>query len=121
MSYLRTTVTIVAAAILLSLGSASIASAFTGKPYKNSNYVEAYFSTTTPTGTSARAYLQRSRWYGWEDLDSVSYYGGGFHEKWLTSYCKGQGTYTYRLISNWTNVFNYTFPYVISEETRFAC
>jgi len=122
MSYLKTSVSILAAAIVVSLASAPIAGATTGTPYKSGNYVKAFYSTNTPGATSARAHLQRLRWWGWENLKSVSYRGGGQHATNLDWYCRGAGTYTYRLTSSWYNAYGDVVPYPIySYQTRIAC
>ncbi len=122
MSYLKTGVSIFAAAIVLSLASAPIAGATTGTPYKWGNYVKAFFSTDTPGTTSADAHLQRWIGWTWQNLDSVSYRGGGQHATHLDWYCKGVGTYTYRLTSSWYNAYGDVVPYPIySSQIRITC
>ena len=112
---------VLAVGVSLSLAQVGVASAATGTPYKSGSYAKATYSVSTPAGTSAYAELQRGRWYGWENLKSVQYSGGGYHATSLSWYCKGSGTYTYRLISRWTNALGYTFPWTISSEKRFSC
>lgn len=48
--------------------------------------------------SAAMAYIQRSRWYGWEDLASTQFRGDG---RWYSMYynCTGSGTHTYRTIA----------------------
>jgi hypothetical protein len=50
-------------------------------------------------GSSGRSYLtiQRSRWYGWEDLATATVIGSG-HDVYVTYNCAGTGTHTFRTI-----------------------
>ena len=122
LNHRRTIAASIVTAVLLSLGSASIAHAeYVETPYKSGSYVKALYVTDTPGSTSSEAKLQRHRWWGWEQIASVSFYGGGHHEYTFSKYCGGSGTYTYRLLSYWTNAFRNRFGPWVSSENRFTC
>lgn len=65
--------------------------------------------------------LERSRWYGWQKLDSFkatvqarTLYGSS-----LSYHCDGEGTFTYRLNGRYDNSRGTTYFY--SAERRIAC
>jgi hypothetical protein len=92
-------------------------------PYSKFNGTEVWASWNVCFTTAGpwEVKLERSRWYGWEKLDSYkatlkAYVG---YSASLSYHCDGQGTYTYRLNARFDNAIGTYYYY--SNETRFAC
>jgi hypothetical protein len=69
-----------------------------GTTYKSGTTIVGYGSQAD-CGSSGTSYLtiQRSRWYGWQDLATVTLIGSGY-DKYVRYNCSGSGTHTYRTI-----------------------
>ncbi len=91
-----------------------------GAPYKSGSYVKAYVHTNSGTsGDKVVVKLQRYRGLGdWPTKDEVSF-SAGEHVTTLQWYCKGTGTYTYRLVATWGKFPDYSDR--IGPKSRFRC
>lgn len=69
-----------------------------GVTRKSGNTISGYGSQAN-CGSNGRSYLtvQRSRWYGWEDLTTVPVIGSG-HDVYVRYNCASSGTHTFRTI-----------------------
>ncbi|MBB5866638.1 hypothetical protein F4553_000017 [Allocatelliglobosispora scoriae] len=68
--------------------------------YKSGNWIDGRASMPTcgDASRSSTLTLQRSRWYGWEDLGYGTVYGDGYW--YYVSYnCAGTGTHEFRTIA----------------------
>jgi hypothetical protein len=78
--------------------SAMACSLQVGRTHKSGSTIVGYGSQADcgPSGTSYLT-IQRSRWYGWEPLVTVTLVGSGY-DKYVRYNCSGTGTHTYRTI-----------------------
>ncbi|MEU6711299.1 hypothetical protein ABZ897_07420 [Nonomuraea sp. NPDC046802] len=70
-----------------------------GKTSKSGKTIVGFGSQSRDCGTRGKSTLviQRSRWYGWEDLASKTVTGSGY-DGYVRYNCSGAGTHTYRTI-----------------------
>ncbi len=70
-----------------------------GRTYQNGNYIYGYGSIASGCSRGSRATLrlQRSRWYGWEDMKSVTVDGTGY-DQYVSYNCAGTGKHEFRTI-----------------------
>jgi hypothetical protein len=81
-----------------------------GVTRKNGNDISGYGSQSN-CGPNGDSYLtiQRSRWYGWEDLSTQTVHGSG-HDVYVHYNCAGTGTHEFRTIHTATTIGgNYKF------------
>jgi hypothetical protein len=69
-----------------------------GTTFRSGNTIIGYGSQAN-CGSQGTSYLtiQRSRWFGWEDLTTQSVTGSG-HDVYVSYNCSGTGTHTFRTI-----------------------
>ncbi|HEY6797186.1 MAG TPA: hypothetical protein VI248_21140 [Kineosporiaceae bacterium] len=66
-----------------------------GRTSRSGNTITGYGSISC--GTGANLTIQRSRWYGWEDLTTTPFHGTG-HDAYISYDCGGTGKHDFRTI-----------------------
>lgn len=116
----------VAAGILVGAPASAQAAALAcelhiGKTYKSGSTIVGYGSQTPdcgPNGVSTLT-IQRSRWYGWENLASATVRGPNY-DQYVRYNCSGTGTHTYRTIHQGRTIGG-SIKIKISNEIRVSC
>ncbi|GAA3162629.1 hypothetical protein [Nonomuraea salmonea] len=83
----------------IQMGAALACELHVGRTSKSGSTIVGFGSQSQDCGTSGTSTLviQRSRWYGWEDLANTTVTGRGY-DAYVRYNCTGTGTHTYRTI-----------------------
>ena len=66
-----------------------------GWTHRNGNTIVGYGSIRPPYSGTATIYLERERWYGWEEVKRATVVGSGY-DQYVYYDCSGTGIYNYR-------------------------
>lgn len=89
----------VAGALLVPAAKADAASNCVNIGYtrQGGNTISGYGSIPTSCGGSASLIIQRSRWWGWEDMSSTTVSGSGY-DQYVYYNCAGTGVHDFRTL-----------------------
>ncbi|WP_406507743.1 hypothetical protein [Streptomyces sp. NBC_00212] len=69
-----------------------------GRTFQDGNTISGSGSIVSPCSGGATLVIQRSRWYGWEDMATVNF--NGRHSQTITYNCAGTGVHDFRTYIN---------------------